>query len=111
MALSQKKGEIAMEHRESQDNVAGNLNLCDRVKILDAIVHSDSGIHGTEALDRLLEVSYPSFVHLCEDLRGEREATKCTLTMVDQKALFSVIFIDGKSADYQYDDVDTELET
>lgn len=99
-----------MEHRETHDNVAGNLNLCDRVKILDAIVHSDSGIHGTEALDRLLEESYPSFVHLCEDLRGERETDKCQLTMVDQKALFSVVFVDGQTAEYQYDDNDDELE-
>lgn len=98
-----------MEHRETHDNVAGNLNLCDRVKILDAIVHSDSGIHGTEALDRLLEDSYPSFVHLCEDLRGKPEAAKCHLTMIDQKALFSVVFVDGQTSEYQYEDVDNEL--
>lgn len=72
-------------------------NLCDRVEVLDEIMHNSETPLSKEDVDLFLDRYYPSFVQLCKELRTRDHATSVQVSMQTESIDFQVTYESGKS--------------
>lgn len=90
------------------DEIAATLNFCDRVEILNMMMHDSENPLSVEDMDTLLGEYYPSYRHLCEDLRGEKVVSSAQATLIDGGVSFHVTFDDMTTYDTQYNEIEQD---
>lgn len=90
------------------DEIAATLNFCDRVEILNMMMHDSENPLSVEDMDTLLGEYYPSYRHLCEDLRGEKVVSSAQASFSEDGVEFHVTFTDDTKYSAQYNEIEQD---
>lgn len=96
------------ETSSSTEEIAATLNFCDRVEILNMMMHDSENPLDTVGMDTLLGEYYPSYRHLCEDLRGEKHVVSAQASLSDSGVEFHIKFDDMTDYSAQYNEIDQD---
>ena len=91
------------------EEIAPTLNFCDRVEILNMMMHDSEKPLSLDGMDILLGKFYPSFRHLCEDLRRDDAASKAQVTLGEDDVTFSIKFEHSTDYDGRYNEVEQNI--
>lgn len=90
------------------EEIAATLNFCDRVEILNMMMHDPEKPLSLTGMDVLLGKFYPSYRQLCEDLRGEKVVTSARAKLNEGSVEFTMRFSDNSDYTGQYNQIDEQ---
>ena len=97
------------ETTSSTEETAATLNFCDRVEILNMMMHDNEKPLSLDDMDTLLSTFYPSYRQLCEELRGDSVVSSAQAILSEESVDFHVKFVHGGDYSVQYNQIEQDL--